>query len=683
MENKSSGLKWVIIGLTLLVICCLCVTSLGMIGAGTTLFFRAIKPTESEPGGSFTPTWPGIELPTAKPDVRPTQADSKPETEDLEGAQLTLQTLEQALVPNNDPVDLAERLKGVTDVPEMIDGQRPALNDVRTFWVTNIDTNIQSEIKARLVHITPHTYFWVQEGTRYDKGELQRLAESFENEIYPTNREFFGSEWTPGIDNDEHLYLLYASDLGVSLAGYFSSVDSLPAVVHQYSNQHEMFVFNSDTVGLGEEYTYGVLAHEFQHMIHWYHDRNEESWLNEGFAELSVFLNGYGTGFKDFEFMSNPNIQLTDWPTDFEDTMPHYGASFLFVTYFLDRFGTEATQALVAEAENGMDSVDKVLADHNIRDGITGEPITANQVFLDWVTANLLKDDRVADGRFTYHNYEDAPQVFDAEPVTNCSNESVNDQVRQYAARYYNLSCDGEVTLSFNGNTEVRLLPEDANSGKFAFWSNKGDESDMMLTQTFDLTNVSGPVEMSYQTWYDLEKDYDFAYVEASLDGESWQILKTPGGTSNNISGNNYGWGYNGETQGWVQETVDLSEFAGKKVTLRFEYVTDAAVNGEGMLLDDISIPAIDYSTDFETDDGGWQAEGFVRVENRLPQTFAVRLVKHLSDGTSEIEDVVLDENQAGQVKLNFAQGIDNVDLIISGLTRFTRMPGSFDFSLE
>ena len=41
---------------------------------------------------------------------------------------------------------------------------------------------------------------------------------------------------------------------------------------------------------------------------------------------------------------------------------------------------------------------------------------------------------------------------------------------------------------------------------------------------------------------------------------------------------------------------------------MRFEYVTDAAVNGEGLLLDDVSMPQINYSSDFESDDGGWEA---------------------------------------------------------------------------
>ena len=88
-----------------------------------------------------------------------------------------------------------------------------------------------------------------------------------------------------------------------------------------------------------EDYIYGTMAHEFQHMIHWYQDRNEESWLNEGFSELAAFLNGYYSDRPDYDYIMQPDMQLNDWPNDKDSTLPHYGASFLFVDYFLNRFG--------------------------------------------------------------------------------------------------------------------------------------------------------------------------------------------------------------------------------------------------------------------------------------------------------------------------------------------------------
>ena len=38
------------------------------------------------------------------------------------------------------------------------------------------------------------------------------------------------------------------------------------------------------------------------------------------------------------------------------------------------------------------------------------------------------------------------------------------------------------------------------------------------------------------------------------------------------------------------------------------------------MLVDDVSIPELDYHSDFEKDDGGWQARGWVWSDNVVPQ---------------------------------------------------------------
>jgi bacillopeptidase F (M6 metalloprotease family) len=72
----------------------------------------------------------------------------------------------------------------------------------------------------------------------------------------------------------------------------------------------------------------------------------------------------------------------------------------------------------------------------------------------------------------------------------------------------------------------------------------------MTLTQSFDFTDHSGPLTLSYWTWYDTEKDFDFVYVEASTDGEHWQTLTTPSGTPEDLTGANYGWGYTGVSGG-------------------------------------------------------------------------------------------------------------------------------------
>ena len=79
--------------------------------------------------------------------------------------------------------------------------------------------------------------------------------------------------------------------------------------------------------------------------------------------------------------------------------------------------------------------------------------------------------------------------------------------------------------------------------------------------------------------------------------------------TTDNPSGNAYGPGYTGSSDEWLQESIDLTPFAGGPVLLRFEYVTDDAVYLDGLLIDDLSIPELDL--DLSSTDDDWHADGF------------------------------------------------------------------------
>jgi hypothetical protein len=290
-----------------------------------------------------------------------------------------------------------------------------------------------------------------------------------------------------------------------------------------------------------------------------------------------------------------------------------------------------------------------------------------------------LMDESVGDGRYTYKNYPGAPQVEVSESISSCP-QSLSSTVNQYGIDYYAIDCAGDYTLSFTGSTASGLLPVDANSGSYMFWSNRGDESDMTLTREFDFTNVSEPITMSFAMWHDLESDYDYTYLEASTDGETWEILTTPSGTGEDPTGGSYGWGYNGQTNGWVTEEVDLSQFAGQTVQIRFEYVTDAALNGEGFLLDDVQIDAINYQSDFEADVGGWIPAGFVRVENALPQTYRLSLI--LEGDSTTVTNITLNADQTVDIPLSLQNGEEAV-LIVAGTTRFTRQPAAYQIEIK
>ena len=681
-----------LVGLGVLAVCCIAVVVAGSVFTANTLQTKddvseatpiVIRPTPQAENPSQD-----LGDPPNKP-VDPQGSDTQPDPPIIQpGSGVptdTLKTLVDTIVPVNNLPDLARRLEGKQTIPEMMapPTSPSQVGERQSFWVTNIDNNQNFEIDATLEYVTEHVYFWIEDGIQFNQNELRSLVETFENDIYPTNRKFFGSEWSPGVDGDSHLYILYAKGLGFSIAGYFSSADEYHPLAHEYSNAHEMFLLSADSVSLDEEFAYSVLAHEFQHMIHWYQDRNEETWMNEGFAELAAYLNHYSVGGSDYVYTLDPDIQLNYWPGGKEDTTPYYGAAFLYVLYFLDRFGEEATQALVAEPANGLVSIDRVLSDIGASDPLTGETIQAEDVFADWTIASYLQDPQAMDGRYTYHNYPEAPQPNETESIQNCPVSTETREVSQFGVDYIRLRCRDNSTLKFEGSVQAQVVPVDPYSGEYFIWSNQGDESDMTLSRNFDFTAHQGRLTLSYWTWYDIENDYDYVYLVASTDGENWQIITTPSGTPDDPSGNSYGWAYNGQSGDgpeWIQETVDISQFAGQQVLLRFEYVTDAAVNLEGFLIDDIAIPETGYFTDFEADTGGWVADGFVRIRNTIPQTYRVSLLKIGSETT--VEKYTLSGENLMSLPLEFEQDIQEIVLVVSGTARFTRQPAAYRFTI-
>jgi len=673
LDNKN--LIVIILVSLLIIICCLCLV---LIASGVFLFI-----TSNEISGSsneIPSIFEGTPFPNEEfnhPDNSGLLPSLNPEK--LNSSLETLSILQNTYIPENDPLDLARRLKGIESIPEIVPDQIDyQVGDSKQFWVTNVDTNENRNATARLGYKTENIFFWIEEGVDYDKNELERLLTIFEKNILPSNREFFGTEWIPGIDANERLFVLLAKGLGTGLAGYFSSADALPPQVHEYSNAHEMFMLNADNIRLSQKFTYGVLAHEYQHMIHWYRDRNETSWLNEGFSELAAFINGYYESGFDSIYLANTDVQLNDWPNNPNSTTPHYGSSFLFVNYFFNRFGEEATKSLVQHAGNGLDSIDEVLKDINAKNDIDGEQITSDDLFADWIVTNFVQDKNVGDGRYYYENYTQAPKAAITEKINECEFDWKERTVAQFGVDYIELKCNKDYILNFKGNNITNVFPESSYSGDYAFWSNKGDESNMILSRTFDFSDVQGPISMTFMTWYDIEIDYDYVYLTASTDGKNWQILETTTCTKNNPTGNSFGCGFNGLSNGWIKQNVDLSSFTGQTVELRFEYVTDAAVNGEGFLLDDIQITAIDYYSDFEEGNGGWISEGWARINNLIPQTYEIIVLEYKA-GKVSINRIDLPPTQEIQIPISGKLN-NKTFLIVSGTTRYTRQPAYYEF---
>lgn len=599
----------------------------------------------------------------------------------------TQEALAAANVPARDLNELAQRLNGVEEIP--VPPTSPEriyqLGDVDQFWVHDDDQVIQ--IDATLVYMNDVLYMWVQDGYTLDEVALAEAADRFATEVYQPVRDVFGSEWSPGIDGDPRLHILHSANLGVDIAGYFYGESEYSQEAVPASNEREMFFVDVGMINYGVDYYLSILAHEFQHMIHWAVDANEESWLNEGLAELSAYVAGFGpSGFTE-TFLSDPTVQLIYWPED--DTRPIYGAGFLFSAYILERYGIDATRSLVAEADNGIDSVQDMLDEIGATDPFTGEPMTVESLYTEWSIANYLSDVSLLDGRYGYQDAQ-LQALGPAEPTLiaqgfplDLSDVSAN----QWGSYYYVVPTDGSqqsLRYTFDGNATVSLLPENAHSGQYAYWSNRVDSSDTRLTHEFDLTDLD-TATLSFWSWYDIEEGWDFAYVMVSTDGgTTWTTLETPYTTTDNPHKTSYGNGFTSTTEDWVQQTVDLSAYAGQPIWVRFEYITDDATIRNGFLLDDVEIPELGYIADFEQADETWVAEGWARIDNVIDQAFALHVIMINGDGTANVERLWLGgDAQAIQGDILLAKGVEQVIFTVSSFAPITIQPSTFTLQVK
>lgn len=695
MEKRTRNILLIGVGALLLLCCCV----LAITGIGTYLFMaqpgqqseviitrmvtvvapapRATPTAALRPSGTPLPQDSTGELPA------PGGAGSQSTALPIPLLDAEAQALLEIEMPPADPRELALRFRqDAVDIPIVVNATPPvyAVGAKQRFWISNSDTQEHKQITAELKYVTEHVAMWVQEGVRFNQRDLEASANRFEQVTYPTNREFFGSEWKPGVDNDVRLHILHARGLGENVAGYYSSADQYSRLVNQYSNEREMFYISADSGNAKPNSPFydGVLAHEFQHMIHWANDRNEDSWVNEGMSELASHLNGFDSGGADYAYMRQPDTQLTTWADPSTDSVSeHYGASYLFMVYFLDRFGEDLTKAVVASPKNGMAGFNDALAQ-------AGRPERFDEIFADWVVANYLDAPEAdADGLFGYASIDLYPiaveETYRSYPV------SATAQVNQYAADYIRLSGQSSLTVSFVGETEATLtnaVPQ----GMYSWWSNRGDQSNSTLTRAFDLRGLSAAT-LTFSAWYDIEEGWDYAYVSVSTDGGyRWQILPGRHTTDHNPVGNAFGPGWTGISGGgrapqWVEERVDLTPFAGQEVLLRFEKVTDDAVNRAGLLIDNIAIPELNYLDDGEAGPGGWEAAGWLLTDNTVAQRWLVQIIEISADRIT-VQRMPMGADSRGQLTLANLQDLQEAILVISALAPVTTEAASYSYEI-
>ena len=156
--------------------------------------------------------------------------------------------------------------------------------------------------------------------------------------------------------------------------------------------------------------------------------------------------------------------------------------------------------------------------------------------------------------------------------------------------------------------------------------------------------------------------------------GVTWDIIETDHSASRDPLGNAFGPGYTGQS-GWMDETVDLTSYAGLEVMLRFEYVTDDTVNGAGICLGNIAINGSELA------DAGWDALGFIQTDNSVPQSYIVRVMEIGQE--TVVRDIVLDDEQYATFTIEgLGSRVDRAVIVVSAIAEHTAMPASFELEV-
>jgi len=372
----------------------------------------------------------------------------------------------------------------------------------------------------------------------------------------------------------------------------------------------------------------GTFAHEWQHLLHYYTDPAETTWLNEGLSDVAQSLVGYVDtrltidqighdshvncyqGWGSVLTPANPNPRdcngaqnsLNLWDEGpAAGVLADYGHAYQFLLYLYDHFGQDILTRLHNDGDlQGLASVDAAL-------DAKGADLYA--VLHDFQASTLL--DRIVDHWFGIVLGEQKSKVTSASvnSLVNLDNPRSYEQpgAAPNGADYILLrKADGKPlkgkdlrSLKFQGASTLPAQPlawtvvddDPDRPGNPVLWSGDGAWVD-----AFAVTEVTVPASdptLRFVAKYGAEQDYDYWFVYVSTDGGQTYTNITDTAIDNprvSESSIGFGPGISGTTDGFEEHAFDLSAYAGQSVLLGLRYVSDPLVFEGGLLVDDITV---------------------------------------------------------------------------------------------
>ncbi len=136
----------------------------------------------------------------------------------------------------------------------------------------------------------------------------------------------------------------------------------------------------------------------------------------------------------------------------------------------------------------------------------------------------------------------------------------------------------------------------------------------------------------------------------------------------------------------WTPQEINLNAYAGKQITLRFDYVSADDKPDKGIAIDNIAIPQINFKDDAESGIQGWTLNGWQQIDNAVPQRYIVQYALVSSTGleSSRVERLIGPNDAATTGTWIFDLGADDTLLLaVSGINDATDIPAVYGLSAQ
>jgi len=124
------------------------------------------------------------------------------------------------------------------------------------------------------------------------------------------------------------------------------------------------------------------------------------------------------------------------------------------------------------------------------------------------------------------------------------------------------------------------------------YYPNSG-YSEVRLTDTIDLSNAAAASLKFYTKWR-LDGGNDYASCKVSTNfGAGWKAMPGKYTETDFVLNNDAEPVYCCRQDDWVEETIDLSEFCGEMILIKFTLTSDSRFNTDGFYFDDLAVMQI------------------------------------------------------------------------------------------